>query len=162
MPVGGADAVSPSIARTGARLAYLNRRVNINLWRYSLENPGPPERLISSTRISTEPDFAPDGSRIAFASERSGSWEIWTTRADGSQPLQLTNMPGQQSASPRWSPDSQTIIFDTRFEGHADLAMIGAQGEGMRRLTTESSDEFLPRFSRDGKSIYFFSNRGGS
>jgi serine/threonine protein kinase len=162
MSVGGADAVSPSIARTGGRLAYLNRRVNINLWRYSLENPGPPERLISSTRISTEPDFAPDGSRIAFASERSGSWEIWTTRADGTQPLQLTNMPGQQSASPRWSPDSQTIIFDTRFEGHADLAMIGAQGEGMRRLTTESSDEFLPRFSRDGKWIYFFSNRGGT
>ena len=162
MTVGGADAVSPSIARTGGRLAYLNRRININLWRYPLEGAGPPERLISSTRISTEPDYSPDGSRIVFASERSGSWEIWTARADGSQALQLTNMPGQQSASPRWSPDSQTIVFDTRYEGHADVAMIGAQGEGMRRLTNEKTDEFLPRFSRDGKSIYFFSNRGGS
>jgi Tol biopolymer transport system component len=162
LTVGAADAVSPSIARSGSRMSYLSRRLNINLWRYPLDVPGNPQRLVSSTRISTEPDYSPDGSRIVFASERSGSWEIWTTRADGSQPLQLTNMPGQQSASPRWSPDSQTIVFDTRFEGHADLAMIGAQGEGMRRLTTDKSDEFLPRFSRDGKSIYFFSNRSGT
>ena len=162
LTVGAADALSPSIARSGERMSYLSRRLNINLWRYPLDVPGNPERLISSTRISTEPDYSPDGSHIAFASERSASWEIWTTRADGSQPLQLTNMPGQQSASPRWSPDSQTIVFDTRFEGHADIAMIGAQGEGMRRLTTEGSDEFLPRFSRDGKWIYFFSNRSGT
>ena len=162
LTVGGSDAVSPSISRTGGRLSYLSRRVNINLWRYPLEGTGKPERLVSSTRISTEPDYSPDGGHIVFASERSGSWEIWTTRADGSQPLQLTNMPGQQSASPRWSPDSQFIVFDSRFEGHADLVTIGAQGEGMRRLTTDASDEFLPRFSRDGKLIYFLSNRGGS
>ncbi len=161
LTVGGADAVSPSISRSGGRLSYLSRRVNINLWRYPLEGAGPPERLVSSTRISTEPDYSPDGSRIVFASERSGSWEIWTARADGSQPLQLTNMPGQQSASPRWSPDSKSIVFDSRFEGHADLVTIGALGEGMRRLTTDASDEFLPRFSRDGKWIYFLSNRGG-
>lgn len=162
----GTDAVSPSIAREGKRLAYLSRRININLWRYPLDTPAGakpvPERLVSSTRISTEPDYSPDGQRIAFASERSGSWEIWTTRADGSQPLQLTNTPGQQSASPRWSPDSKWIIFDSRFEGHADLAIIGAQGEGFKRLTTATTDEFLPRFSRDGASIYFMSNRSGS
>ncbi len=162
----GTDAVSPSIAREGKRLAYLSRRVNINLWRYPLTGaPGVkpvPERLVTSTRISTEPDYSPDGQRIAFASERSGSWEIWTTHADGSQPLQLTNTPGQQSASPRWSPDSKWIVFDSRFDGHADLAVIGAQGEGFKRLTNQGSDEFLPRFSRDGASIYFLSNRSGS
>ena len=161
LTVGGSDAVSPSISLAGGRLSYLSRRVNINLWRYPLEGGGQPERLISSTRISTEPDYSPDGSHIVFASERSGSWEIWTARADGSQPLQLTNMPGQQSASPRWSPDSKSIVFDSRFAGHADLVTIGAQGEGLRRLTTDASDEFLPRFSRDGKWIYFLSNRGG-
>ncbi|MCC6540217.1 MAG: serine/threonine-protein kinase [Bryobacterales bacterium] len=166
----GTDAVAPSIAREGKRLAYLSRRVNINLWRYPLDTAAAaaagakpvPERLVSSTRISTEPDYSPDGQRIVFASERSGSWEIWTTRADGSQPLQLTNTPGQQSASPRWSPDSKWIVFDSRFEGHADLAIIAAQGEGFKRLTTAGSDEFLPRFSRDGASIYFMSNRSGS
>ncbi len=166
LTVGAADAVSPTVARSGERMAYLSRRVNINLWRYPLEDSvtagRQPERLVSSTRISTEPDYSPDGSRIAFASERSGSWEIWTTRSDGTQPLQLTNMPGQQSASPRWSPDGQSIVFDTRCEGHADLAVIGAQGQGLRRLTTDLTDEFLPRFSRDGKSIYFSSNREGA
>lgn len=159
----GPDSVSPSIASSGERMAYLSRRVNINLWRYPLEGPSQtPERLVPSTRISTEPDYSPDGNQIVFASERSGSWEIWTCRSDGTQPRQLTNMPGQQSASPRWTPDSKWIIFDSRFEGHADLAMIGAQGEGLKRLTTDTSDEFLPRFSRDGKIIYFFSNRTGS
>ena len=165
LTVGAADAVSPSIARSGERMSYLSRRVNINLWRYPLDGAAvgqQPERLVSSTRISTEPDYSPDGRRIAFASERSGSWEIWTTQADGTQPIQLTNMPGQQSASPRWSPDSQWIVFDSRFEGHADLAIIGAQGGGMRRLTGDLSDEFLPRFSHDGKWIYFSSNRGGA
>jgi len=162
----GSDAVSPSIAREGKRLAYLSRRTNINLWRYPLNAPAgskpAPEQLVTSTRISTEPDYSPDGQRIVFASERSGSWEIWTTRADGSQPLPLTNTPGQQSASPRWSPDSKWIVFDSRFEGHADLAIIGAQGEGFKRLTTAATDEFLPRFSRDGASIYFMSSRSGS
>jgi len=74
----------------------------------------------------------------------------------------LTNAPGQQSASPRWSPDGNYIVFDTRYDGQADVAMIGARGEGLRRITNDKTDEFLPRFSRDGKWIYFFSNRSGS
>ena len=50
-----------------------------------------PERFISSTRDESNPQFSPDGKRVAFSSKRSGAGEIWICDSDGSNPVQLTS-----------------------------------------------------------------------
>lgn len=155
-----------SISRQGERLAYSQLFVDTNIWR--AERPGAngkasaPAMLISSSKADSAPQYAPGDKRITFKSDRSGSLEIWTCDADGSNPVQLTSFNGPQAASPCWSPDGRQIAFDARPEGNPDIYVIGAEGGRPRRLTEDLAEETAPSWSRDGRWIYFESNRSGS
>ena len=66
----------------------------------------------NSSRLDHVPQYSPDGKRIAFASNRSGSHEIWVCDADGSNAVKLTSFGGPYVADPAWSPDGRRIAFD--------------------------------------------------
>ncbi|MGE0132973.1 MAG: protein kinase [Blastocatellales bacterium] len=161
----GEYALQPTVARTGDRLAYLYRKTDTNIWRA----PGPlstspttePTRLVASTREEYSPQFSPDGNRIAFVSDSSGSREIWVCDSDGSHPVQLTNFGGSHTGSPRWSPDGRQIAFDSRPAGLSSIYVISAAGGSPRQLTDGKSENVLPSWSRDGRWIYFGSRRSG-
>jgi len=59
------------------------------------------------------PKFSPDGGRIAFHSDRSGRYEIWTIAPDGSGLAQLTHTKGDTVIEPHWSPDGKMIAVAT-------------------------------------------------
>lgn len=111
---------------------------------------------------STAPGYSPDGSRIVFTADRSGSEEIWVTDSEGLNPVQLTHFGGPQTGSPQWSPDGKWIAFDSRPNQNADIFVISAEGGVPRRLTSDPSRENVPSWSRDGRWIYFRSDRSGS
>lgn len=115
-----------------------------------------------SSRTEEGARFSPDGTKVAFQSSRSGSYEIWVSNTQGTNALRLTNYNGPLTGSPSWSPDGQNIIYDSRPNGNADIFVVGANGGPIRQLTTDSSDEVMPSFSRDGHWIYFASDRGGA
>jgi Tol biopolymer transport system component len=155
----GHDTELPAVALKGRRLAYTQAVYNTNIWRLPLADPthasGTPERLVSSTRSQRYPAFSPDGSRLAFESTRSGSVEIWTCAAAGSDPLQLTSFGGPQTGSPQWSPNGAQIVFDSRAAGDSALYAIGPEGGPPRRLDTGVFDSSTPAWSPDGRFIYF-------
>jgi len=76
-----------SISRAGDRLVHDRRSwFNTDIWR--IDGPaacerGEPTRLIASSRFDWGQEYSPDGSTIAFASERSGSNNIWVCESDG-------------------------------------------------------------------------------
>jgi Tol biopolymer transport system component/DNA-binding winged helix-turn-helix (wHTH) protein len=159
----GQDGVEPSIR--GNRLVYVQRTSNLNIWRRnlnSLVSAGPPDKLISSTRMQSGPQFSPDGSRIAFESSRSGAYEVWVCGRDGSSLMQLTHFSPSQAGTPRWSPDGQQIVFDARPAGSVDIYVIDSQGGPLRKLTNEPLNQNVPSWSRDGRWIYYASDRTGS
>lgn len=162
----GQNASSPAISRQGSRLAYTQSLEDMNIWRFeaasSTDKGKSPTRLISSTLMDDSQQYSPDGRRIVFASTRSGSLEIWVCDSDGSNPVQLTNIGGPWTGTPRWSPDGRHIAFDSRLEGKADVYVISAEGGRPRRLTTGPSENFTPSYSRDGRFVYFGSYRSGS
>jgi Tol biopolymer transport system component len=159
----GEQATALTISRTG-RLVYATQSRDTNLKRLDLLQPRGTQApaLALSTFDEQTPDFSSDGTRLAFASTRSGVEEIWISRADGSNPTQVTFTGGPQCSNPRWSPvDGRMILFDSRREGSADLYLLNADNGELRRITSHPDEEVAPRWSRDGRAIYFGSNRTG-
>jgi len=165
LPAIGDQAGFLALSRNGKRLAFTRSVIDTNIWRYQMPdkatNPLNGISLMPSTRHEQGPRYSPDGSRIAFASNRSGTLEIWVADSTGQSLNQLTNFNNPPTGSPMWSPDGKSIVFDSRPLGNPDVYIISADGGLARRLTNDATQEIVPSFSRDGKWIYFTSNRSG-
>lgn len=162
----GDDIDQAAYSPAANRLVCRRRHEDINVWRLDLKHEGGAAasavRLLASTRIDYNPQFSPDGKRIAFHSTRSGQAEIWIADSEGLNAYQLTSMGAPVTGSPRWSPDGAMIAFDSNAAGNYDIYVVEASGGGTpRRLTTDPNDDGIPSWSHDGRWIYFASNRSG-
>jgi len=162
LPIATPDASFPAVAHKTSRLVYAWLMLNVNLWRLDLQT-GERRMHIGSTYESRIPSYSPDGSRIAFQSNRNGNWEVWTCdAADGSNCLPLTSFGGPQCGSPKWSPDGRRVALDSRVEGWSEIYVIAADGGTPRRVTnTPGFNNVRPRWSADGRWLYFDSDRSG-
>ncbi len=154
----------PSLARQGRRLAYVQTSYDVNIWHVPLTGDAEATLLVASTQIDGDPRISPDGTRIAFISDRSGRCGLWISKRDGAQPVQLTTFAEDcmQMAFPRWSPDGRYLAFVAYGEGQGDIYVVSTAGGLQHRLTVKASEETMPGWSQDGKWIYFSSNRSGS
>ena len=150
-------------------LIYEDWERDTNIWRLSLQwdtdapKPGTAEPFIQSTRWESHPEFSPDGTQIAFASQRTGSTEIWVCDADGQQAWRLTNFNGSYVNVPRWSPDGKTLAFEVRHQGQSHIYVQALQPNATPRKITEGTHYHLaPNWSQDGTTLYFGSNRNGT
>lgn len=161
----GQQAWFPSVSLQGSYLAFTRQLSDLNIWR--VEAPGDggaarkPVKLIASTKTEMAPEFSPDGKRIGFTSDRSGTMQVWVCDQDGSNPLQLTFLPGPGAEHSAWSPDGRSIAFHSASRGNWDIYLIAAEGGTARQLTAEGSNDLAPSWSRDGRWVYFSSNRTG-
>ena len=109
---------------------------------------------------------APDGERIAFYSDRSGCYDIWTMRTDGSDLTQLTGVAELERCNrfPTWSPDGSRIAFDTSRDSPDGLGwevyVMNADGSGVVNLTGHAASDYVHGWSPDGRVIVL-SDRGG-
>jgi Tol biopolymer transport system component len=151
----------PSVARRGNRLACVQSISKAAIWRVEVQGSGhqsaQPEKFIPSTRNDQAPQYSPDGKRVAFVSDRSGKDEFWICDSEGHNAYSLSS--GGKVGAYRWSPDSQRIAFIT--SGHCNIYAMNVDGGVPRQLTTERSTEVWPSWSRDGRWIYFGSDRSG-
>jgi Tol biopolymer transport system component/DNA-binding winged helix-turn-helix (wHTH) protein len=155
IPVGH-DASSPVVSPTGDRLAYVQSRVNENIWRVDLNGgKNHAQKLLTSTREENGPNISPDGKKIVFVSNRSGSGEIWVGDSDGANVRRLTSFGGVLTGTPRWSPDGKQIAFDSRVEGEANIYLVDPSGGVPRKLQTGTRVNSLPSWSHDGAWLYF-------
>jgi len=158
------NALHPVVSGPRRRLAYSWGFTDYNVWRLELAGPTQAASrapLIASSRSDTRPQYSPDGTRIAFQSDRSGSQEIWTCHSDGSNCVQVTSRGAAGASSPGWSPDGKHIVFDSRASGQPDLYVVSAEGGQARQLTTHPASDTHGNWSRDGRWIYFASLRAG-
>jgi Tol biopolymer transport system component/tRNA A-37 threonylcarbamoyl transferase component Bud32 len=149
-----------AISRNG-RMAFSRGGFDYDIWRYDLKGGGPPTKWIASTAFDSSGEYSPDGTRIVFSSNRSGSRELWVCDAEGGNPAQITHFGGPIAGTPHWSPDGRQIVFDARPDGNADIFVVNSEGGGLRRLTQSPGEDARPDWSPDGKFVYFSSNRSG-
>ncbi len=153
----GSGAGQPSVAPLGHRLAYTRVVPDTNIWRVALDQKTPtPEKVIASPFAEKFPQYSPDGTRIAFASDRSGTDQIWTCLADGSQCRQVTNMTGGAAGSARWSPRSgRQLAFEFGSGMQSQIYTVSVDGGKPHPLSNATSINMFPSWSHDGKWIYF-------
>jgi dipeptidyl aminopeptidase/acylaminoacyl peptidase len=90
-------------------------------------------------------------------------------RAEDTHPFSVHDMLAMDRISdPQVSPDGKTIVFVLRStdldanKGRTDIWMVGVDGAGLKRFTTDPAAEWSPRWSRDGRQLFFVSTRSGS
>ncbi|MBU6413466.1 MAG: PD40 domain-containing protein [Planctomycetes bacterium] len=109
----GAD-FDPCISADGSTLVYASTQHRSTSDIYSKQiGSRVVTCLTSDAADDVAPALSPDGSRIAFASNRSGNWDIYIMPANGGQAVQVTDDPADD-ISPSWSPDGSQLVF-TRF-----------------------------------------------
>lgn len=104
--------------------------------------------------------WSPNANKIAFFYMHAVE-DIYTVNGDGSN-FQVIESHPKRDFAPRWSPDSQYIIFTSVRDGHHELYRIDAEGKNLKKLTEGNFDSEDGDYSPDGKRIVFASNRTGN
>jgi TolB protein len=118
-----------------------------------------------SPSFDLAPAWSPDGTRLAFASNRAGGEpDIWRVDVTGRHLTRLTRTPSfTGDVNPAWSPDGQWIWFDSDRVSvfNREIYRMRPDGSGVRRMTTTARDvdDGSPEVSPDGRRIVFTSTR---
>lgn len=158
----GVNAVFPSIAPGGERLVFTRLADDVDIYRVEAGKSARP--VARSTLFDGNPQFSPNGQRIAFSSARlTNAVEVWVAGADGSEPAQLTHGPGRWQGSPAWSPDGRHIAFDSQGnDGSWHIWTVNIQSGLQQQITTDHGDQNMPTWSHDGEWIYFSWKQGNT
>jgi TolB protein len=133
----------PALSPSGDRLAYVSSLATLvpgfgstvtqQLWVVSLLS-GKPAQLLVGSAIEGQPAWAPDGERIAFASDRKGNPDIWVIKPDGQGLEQLTSNAASET-SPCWSPGGEEVAFVSNESGRMQLSVIDVNTKKSRMLS---------------------------
>jgi len=121
-------------------------------------------RLTTAAATDGESAWSPDGSRIAFVSDRSGTSQIWVMNADGTGQVRLSSGATYDN-HPSWSPDGSRIAYTGQPIGPGNKTgvwVMNADGTSPLRLTAATSANYSPAWSPDGARIAFISSRDGN
>ena len=114
----------------------------------------------NNAALDASPAWSPDGSKIAFASNRDGNIEVYTMNANGTGQTNISNN-GAHDADVSWSPDGTKIAFASDRDGDFEIYTMNADGSGVSQITNNASNEGFAAWSPDGKKIAFHSDSAG-
>lgn len=107
------------------------------------------------------PALSPDGTRLAFASNRDGPFDLYLLDLLTGETTRLTQTPAYD-AHPAWSPDGLFLVYENFANGNFDLYIIPADGSGdPLQLTDHPAADHSPAWSPQGRQIAFVSTRSG-
>ena len=111
-----------------------------------------------------QPRYSPDGSEIAFTSDRGGGDNIWVMSRDGTNPRAISAEKFRLLNQPEWTPDGAFVVARKHFTGTRSLGAGEmwlyhrsgvSDGVQMTKARTKQKDTNEPAFSPDGRYLYF-------
>jgi len=152
------NAAFPAPSPDGRRVAYYDKR-DEELWIADLATGTRVNVSQSDADLNYMPAWSPDGTRLAFATSRTGDHDIYVVNADGTGLRQLTVDPlpaTNRDYAPAWSPDGARIAFSSDRSGSMQLWTMRADGGDARQVTTAATSRaYEPSWSPDGTRLVF-------
>lgn len=108
--------------------------------------------------IDSYPSASPDGRRLVFQSNRSGTSQIHVMNLDGSELRRLTDV-RIGARTPKWSPDGREIVYTIGTDDTSDIWLMAADGSAAHALIEAPGDDSHPQWTPDGAAIVFNSSR---
>ena len=137
-----------------------------DIWTYTVNPDGSDLSRLFDTPQDHSPFWSPDGTQVAFVSERNGNADIYLMDADGSNERRLTDDPGADTfpwlGPTPWSPDGSRLVFHSDRSGAVQLYVIGRSGGSALEITSEPEMAWFNGWSPDGRWIAFESRRAGN
>jgi TolB protein len=164
-----AEGLQPAWSPDGRRLAFarviVRRQRRIDVWIMNADGTGAvnltgPGKPAGSTSKDLHPAWSPDGSRIAFSSDRGANRDVYAVAPDGGAATPLTDDAAPDSL-PHWSPDGRSIAFTRGALPARTLWVMAADGSGERRMWPGTIDESSPVFAPDGTRLAFVASVPG-
>jgi len=114
---------------------------------------GTPARLTDDPFVDTDPSWSPDGTKIVFSSDRSGSMDIWVRDLKSGQDKQMSSLPTAEMSA-TWAPNGRAIAFvsNTEFE-QGEVQVVPAEGGEPQRVLDRSFGVGYPSWSADGRFL---------
>lgn len=153
----GAD-FDPCISRDGKWVVYASTQHRPRPDVYVKSTSGRTvTQLTQDPSSDVQPAFSPDGKRVAFASDRRGSWDVFVMSVTGGQPMQLTDDAAQE-LHPSWSPDGKMIAFCRLgvTSGRWELWVVDVANPAVQRFLGYG---LFPEWSPTGNKILFQRSR---
>ena len=165
--------LTPTVVPTNTQAASSNLKIQ-DVVLLSLEENGyahlffyvpgelPLTRITYGDWDDTDPALSPDGTKVAFASNREGGWDLYILELISGEITRVTNSPEYDSA-PSWSPDNQWLAFETYLNENLEVAVVSLtdKDQDVILLTEDASSDHSPAWAPDGRHVAFVSNRNG-
>jgi len=151
--VDGAD-FDPTIDPSGDSLAFASTRYSRNSHLYIKSVRGATiTQITDGPANDAQPCFDQTGTRLAFASDRAGNWDIWLVDVSGRNPIQISNDPAQEM-HPTFSPDGRHIAYCRMDSGRgvSTIWVADVENPGVKRLIGEG---MFPTWSPKGDRIAY-------
>ena len=119
-------------------------------------------RLTSGMAHDAQPRWSPDGTRIAYLSDRSGADNIWIISADAKDTLQLSKTTDESYISPEWTPDGRYVAVTRSVTGGPKLFLYHVDGGAGIQLVRDPAGQSTlgAAFSPDGRTAWFATRAG--
>lgn len=165
---------SPTFSSNGERIAFESNRAvgegvdnperDTEIFSVDLDDTGLAQLTRNGEReFDLQPDWSPNGKKIAFVSNRDQRSGVFTMRADGTNERRRSRGPATVSESPSFAPDGERIAFMSNQDGPDEIHAMNVDGSGQIRLTDNGTPrDASPAFSPSGKKIAFSTNRDGN
>ena len=164
----------PTWAPDGFRIAFVSARhsadygyVNSDIFVMNDDGSGQQNLTPEEGGLESEPDWSPDGRKIAFTSYRDFDAfgniqsEIYIMNDDGSNWVNVT-LDDAIDGNPDWSPNGRKIAFASNRLGNSEIFAMNPDGSGVVNLTrSPDSNDWNPAYGPEGREIAFLSDRDG-